>query len=67
MDRFFFSKEVTREIESAASAADVTARVCHVELALLHFEASGDAPVDLARARQMIETAVFARIAFADD
>lgn len=61
-----FSDEVVREIRSAVRAADVTSRVSHLELALLHFEASGQAPDDAGRCRQMIETAVFTQIALAE-
>lgn len=61
----FFPASVNREIESAATSRDVTSRLSHVELAVLHLEASGEAPGDAGRCRQMIEAAVLARIAFA--
>jgi hypothetical protein len=63
---FFFPDEVTREIKSAAEAADATARIAHVELAMLHLQAGRDSPDDQRRFRQMVEAAVLARIAFAD-
>ena len=64
---FFFPDEVTREIRSAAQAADTTSRIAHVELAILHLEASQSAPNDSGRARHLVETAVFTRIAFSRD
>lgn len=57
-------QEVEREVASMAQAGDVTLRPSHVELAILHLTASGAIADDPKRCRQVVETAVFTRIAF---
>lgn len=61
-----FPRDVDREILCAARAGDVTSRLSHIELAILHLAASGAGASDPERCRQIVETAVFTRIAFAE-
>ena len=65
--RFMFPPEVSREIESAAKARDGAARLSHLELAALHYVLSDEAAADPETARNIVRSAVLARVAFADE
>jgi hypothetical protein len=59
-----WSGRVEQELGCAARANDVSARKAHLELAVLHLEADDDTPP---RAREMLEAALFTRVAFGED
>jgi len=60
-----WSSRVEQELNCATLAKDKTARKAHLELAVLHFET--EVKADGGKAREVITTALFSRLAFAAD
>ena len=61
-----WDERVEQELTCAVRARDNTARSAHLELAVLHFE-TDCGEQDATRAREMLRTALFARMAFLDE
>ena len=61
-----WSARVEQELTCAAQARDVSSRKAHLELAILHLEATS-IEVEAPRARDLLSAALFSRIAFVRD
>ena len=62
-----WSGRVEQELTCAAQADEVTARKAHLELAILHLDADRDNGDGETSSREVLTTALFARMAFALD
>jgi len=65
-DAVDWDERVEQELTCAARARDITVRSAHFELAVLHFQANCD-DQNAPRARDMLSTALFTRMAFLDE
>lgn len=62
-----WNSRVEQELSYAVCAADITARIAHLELAILHLEADCTSGHNPTTSRQSLTTALFVRLAFAPE